>query len=128
MQGWVHREHWAPTAYWAKISQCQFFLSAEGQGVQAMKIFEALFVKSIPVCQRSPATEDLADPSGPWALPLLLVDAWDAAVVTPSWLRAQLREQKQLMAIDWHAVRRKLSVQGVMEVIRRGLAIEEEDL
>merc|ERR1712183_175781 len=95
-----------PQEYWRELSRYRFLLTPEGHGVQMSKLAEALLVLTIPIVQRNPAFEDLAQR---FSWPLAFVDKWDE--ITPSRLQAWHNElagrlesfRRHLLVTQWFA-------------------------
>ena len=68
-------------AYYRRVAQRRFTLSPEGNGVDCHRTWEALYLKSIPIVQRSPEMQHFDD------LPMLFTD--DYSELTPDYLEEQ---------------------------------------
>lgn len=68
-------------AYYHRVAQHRFTISPEGNGVDCWRTWEALYLKSVPIVQRSPEMEHFRD------LPMLFTD--DYSELTPDYLEEQ---------------------------------------
>ncbi len=58
--------------YYSRVSDCMFNASPEGNGIDCHRTWESIYLNTIPVVEKSPATEY-------WekiGLPMLLIDSW----------------------------------------------------
>lgn len=67
--------------YYRRVSQHRFTISPEGGGADCHRTWEALYLKSVPIVQRSPEMEHFSD------LPILFTD--DYSELTPNYLEEQ---------------------------------------
>lgn len=67
--------------YYRRIAQHRFTVSPEGNGTDCWRTWEALYLKSVPIVQRSPEMEHFRD------LPILFTD--DYSELTPEYLEEQ---------------------------------------
>jgi len=108
---WVTRSHWSFHEYWINLAKYKFFLMPRGHGIQSPKIYEALFVCTVPVVLRIAAYDDLEK----LGFPLLIVDKWDE--VNPSMLEEAY--ETRFKSTDWLRVREMVSVENVMNLLRK---------
>lgn len=69
------------TTYYRHVAEHRFVLSPQGAGPDCYRTWEAMYLKAIPIVQRSPEMEHFAD------LPILFTD--DYSELTPAYLKEQ---------------------------------------
>jgi len=68
--------------YWEELSKACFIISPKGNGVDCHRIWESLYLKSVPVVQKHPTFDQFND------LPILFIDDWSQ--VTFEFLKKNL--------------------------------------
>lgn len=77
--------------YWKRLSESFFTISPPGNGIDCHRIWEALYLKTIPIVKRHVAFSDFEH------LPILFIDNWKS--VTIPFLRDNI---KKFQNIDWN--------------------------
>lgn len=62
-----------PHRWWIELKDYRFMISPPGHGVQSAKAVEALFVLTIPIVLRTPASADLLS----YGFPLVTLETWE---------------------------------------------------
>lgn len=69
-------------SYWERISKSIFIVSPKGNGVDCHRIWESLYLKSIPIVEKHQSLIQFKD------LPILFIDSWNT--VTSDFLRKNI--------------------------------------
>lgn len=111
-QSWVQRVQWPITEYWERTATYHYMLCPLGNGIQSPKIFENLYMGTIPIMERVPATESLVA----LGFPLLLVNDWEEL----SEKRLIDEYLSRYQYVDWVRVRQMLRPENILRLVRHG--------
>jgi len=65
------QEHTDYKSYLQELKQYKFCISPEGNGIDCYRTWEALYMRTIPICKRSVMVEEFAK-----TFPIYIVDDW----------------------------------------------------
>ena len=79
--------------YWETLARSMFVISPPGNGIDCHRIWEALYLRTVPIVKYNEAFSRFVD------LPILFVNSWDE--VTVPYLREKISEYKNY---DWDTI------------------------
>lgn len=68
-------QNWPHTEYLARLSKSLFVISPPGNGIDCHRIWEALYVGTVPIVERNSAFRNFTD------LPILFIDRWEDVTI-----------------------------------------------
>ena len=74
--------NWPQTEYLTRLSKSMFVISPPGNGIDCHRIWEALYVRTVPIVERSSAFRNFTN------LPIMFIDRWED--ITIDFLKTQI--------------------------------------
>ena len=74
--------NWPQTEYLTRVSKSMFVISPPGNGIDCHRIWEALYVRTVPIVERSSAFRNFTN------LPIMFIDRWED--ITIDFLKTQI--------------------------------------
>ena len=74
--------NWSQTEYLTRLSKSMFVISPPGNGIDCHRIWEALYVRTVPIVERSSAFRNFTN------LPIMFIDRWED--ITIDFLKTQI--------------------------------------
>ena len=92
-------------SYLQELKQYKFCISPEGNGIDCYRTWEALYMRTIPICKRSVMVEEFAK-----TFPIYIVDDWKEFDIDDVWKSYDSFSWKNWPKLDFEAYCRKVGL------------------